>query len=272
MTPKIITCFDKTSGRLVFIKEKATPHFWDILWSDGHLKTIISNGRKDRFVSKVTKKFIRPSMARKVLEGGCGRGQFVYSLKHSGYDAYGIDFAESTVRKINMAMPSLNVSIGDVRNLSFQNDFFDGYWSLGVIEHFFEGYDAIIREMNRVIKPGGYLFLTFPYMSPLRKIKSHLGLYPPIEGYADKLSAFYQFALNHQAVIADLEIFGFSLELKRPLDGIKGMKDEIAPIAPFIRFIYQSKLLPIKMLAAGLSFISAPFCGHSILLVLKKNA
>ena len=65
----------------------------------------------------------------------------------------------------------------DVRNLNFDDGFFDGYWSLGVIEHFYEGYERIIKEVNRVIKRNGFVFLTFPSLSFLRKFKSKWGLY-----------------------------------------------------------------------------------------------
>jgi len=42
--------------------------------------------------------------------------------------------------------------------LKFPNNFFDGYWTLGVIEHFWEGYNQIIEEAKRVIKPGDIYF------------------------------------------------------------------------------------------------------------------
>ena len=44
------------------------------------------------------------------------------------------------------------------------------------IEHFIDGYDAILSEMYRVIKEGGYLFLTVPSMSIIRKVKAALGM------------------------------------------------------------------------------------------------
>jgi len=53
----------------------------------------------------------------------------------------------------------------DVRKLNFPDHYFDGYWSLGVIEHFYKGYDEIIHKIYRVLHPGGFLFLTVPEMS-----------------------------------------------------------------------------------------------------------
>ena len=50
----------------------------------------------------------------------------------------------------------------------------DAYWSLGVIEHFFNGYKEIAEEANRILKNKGFIFLTFPSMNILRKQKQNL--------------------------------------------------------------------------------------------------
>lgn len=48
----------------------------------------------------------------------------MYCLHYNGYTAFGVDFAERTVRKINEYFPELNVTVGDVRDLKFEDDFF----------------------------------------------------------------------------------------------------------------------------------------------------
>ena len=63
--------------------------------------------------------------------------------------------------------PELHPVLGDVRNLPLEDDSVDGYWSLGVIEHLYDGYGDIFREMYRVIRRDGYLFLTFSHMERL---------------------------------------------------------------------------------------------------------
>ena len=68
-------------------------------------------------------------------------------------------------------MPDLNIDFGDVRSLPYKKSSFDGIWSLGVIEHNWDGYDQILREAHRVLRSGGYFFLAFPSFSPLRKLK-----------------------------------------------------------------------------------------------------
>lgn len=97
----------------------------------------------------------------------------------------------------------------DVRKLDFLYNYFAGYWSIGVIEHLSSGYDDIAKEMSRVIKPGGYLFLSFPYMSYLRRLKSKSRMY--IEFLNQTHHNFYQFALNAIPVIHYFERLGFIL-------------------------------------------------------------
>ena len=133
--------YDKENRRLVYIEENATPEFWDRQWKDEKLKQSILAGAKEHFVFPITKRYLKTGS--KILEGGCGKGQFVYSLHTRGYDAHGVDFAEKTVEKIRALVPELKIHLGDVRKLEFPDASFDGYWSLGVIEHFPEGYDAI---------------------------------------------------------------------------------------------------------------------------------
>lgn len=263
--------FDSTRNRLVFIRTKATADFWDDLWSTEDLRKDIQKGAHDRFITKNTRKFLQPSSDIRILEGGCGKGQFVYALSEANYQAYGIDFAPKTVAKIHEAMPDLKITLGDVRKTEFPDDFFDGYWSIGVIEHFYQGYAETIREMARITKPGGYLFLTFPYLSPLRKLKALVGCYPLFKEKAVDLNNFYQFALDHVGVTKDLENIGFSLVYKKPFDGIKGFKDEAGPLQPLLQRIYNHPSFIAKLFTSALSFLLSPVSSHSILLVLKKK-
>jgi len=265
--------YDKKNKRLVYIQKKATGEFWDKLWIDENLRKHILSGKNDHFVSLVTKLFISPSADKKIIDAGCGKGQYVYSLHHHGYSAYGIDFAPNIISAIQKATPEINVSEGDVRNMPFSNNFFDGYWSLGVIEHFYLGYDLILKEMSRVIKPGGYLFITFPYMSPLRRIKAIFERYPILKNINNEPDGFYQFALNHKQVRKDIIQYGFKPQISIPLDGFNGFKNEInLPVITNLFHLLQKSSNPLlKSLLYFFYFLFLPISGHSILMVFKKQ-
>lgn len=265
--------FDKKNSRLVYMETKATSEFWDKHWKDADLKKSILAGKNDFLVPVVTRLFLKPHKSVRVLEGGCGKGQYVYALSSLGYDAYGIDYAKNTIDQIQSVMPELKVSHGDVRNLPFPDSHFDGYWSLGVIEHFFDGYESIANEMSRVIKPGGYLFLTFPQMSPLRRMKARMGKYSTFEDSGSNRSKFYQFALDYRLVMNSLNNKGFKLSFRKTLDGMGGLKRELqsARFKKIFQLLEKSPSLWAKLLRITIDTLLAPFSGHTILMVLKKQ-
>jgi len=115
--------YDSINKRLVYCEQVASPDFWDSHWRADDFKKAIWSG--NRFVARWTLRYL--PTGSKVLEGGCGRGQNVYALKKAGYDAFGVDFAHETVSLVNLLAPEQDIRKGDVRNLPFENCFFDGY-------------------------------------------------------------------------------------------------------------------------------------------------
>jgi SAM-dependent methyltransferase len=227
--------YDKGNRRLVYIGERATQDFWDRHWDTENFRENVERGKNNKFILKTLNKYILDKKG-KILEGGCGMGRVVYCMQTHGYESVGVDFAKKTIELVNEAIPELDVRVGDVRDLPFPDDYFTGYWSFGVIEHFYEGYYDISKEMRRVLINGGYLFLSFPYMSPLRRLKAKLCLYDDFKGEGKE--NFYQFALDPGIVIKDFEAVGFKLLDKKPASGSKGIKDEVSMFKPLLQKLY----------------------------------
>lgn len=112
-----------------------------------------------------------------MLEAGCGVGQVVLALRARGYDCHGIDYAKSTIELLNTEFPDVPFYYGDIRSIPYDNAFFDGYISLGVIEHFVNGQQEMINEAARVLKTGGYIFISVPALNRFRKFRIRLGSY-----------------------------------------------------------------------------------------------
>lgn len=258
---------DKVNRRLVVIGESATFEFWDRCWDLKGFQERVKEGSNKGIVKTFTESFLQPGA--KILEGGCGIGQNVFGLRMWGFDAFGVDYAQETVKKVNQAFPDLAISGQDVRNLNFESGFFDGYWSLGVIEHFWEGYEDILKEATRVLRSGGYLFLTFPYMSPLRKIKSFLGLYGALGNC--NVKEFYQFILDKKQVVKKVEKQGFALIASQPFGELYGMQDEIILLRNSLKKLSESKNIFFVILRYILSLLLTPLSSHSVLLVFKKT-
>jgi ubiquinone/menaquinone biosynthesis C-methylase UbiE len=265
-----IRYFDRIKKQLICTGREPTVDFWDTRWG-------IDEGIKDRIVkvretivSKITKKYLDP-VDGMILEGGCGWGQFVASLFKNGYRIVGLDYAVRTVETLNRFVPELTVIPGDVRKLPFRDKSFSGYWSLGLIEHFFSDREDIANEMSRVIKAGGYLFITFPYMSPLRKIKAKLGFYKLLTG--EEIKHFYQFVLNKESVVSELQRKGFELVECIPHDAVTGLREEVLMLRPLLQRLLE--LEPNYKIAGFVSTviskIMSPIAGHCVLLIFRKN-
>lgn len=262
--------FDRNNNRLVYVDKAADDIFWDHHWDaeSSKLERRIKV-KNDKFILNCTRKYL-PS-GTKILEGGCGLGGRVYTLHYHGYDAYGVDYAKETVKKVNQYAPELKIKVGDVRNLSFPDDFFDGYWSLGVIEHFYDGYEGIVSEILRVLKANGYFFLTVPVMSPLRKAKAGLKKYAEYEESEETKNNFYQFAFDPKFIIGDLKSRGFSLVDVKPYDGVKGLKDEVPVLKPFLQYLYDSENRPSRYVRKLLDTAFKHFANHMCLFVMQKG-
>lgn len=259
--------YSQKVNKIICINNDATPEYWDNQWSKTISKSEIAS-TPFSWVYRITKRYLQPGT--KILEGGCGIGQYVYSLNFNNYDVYGVDYADSTVRIINEVFPELNVSYGDVNNLLFDDNFFDGYWSIGVIEHDWQGYENTAKEMHRVLRPGGYLFLSFPAISYLRRLKIHLSNYEQYD-FRSKPVGFYQYILDRDEVIGNFEKLGFSLVHSSWLGGFKGLKDEVSFLSLFLNFINKIKFRYVRLLIYVFDIMVRSFSGNSAILILRKN-
>lgn len=261
--------YDLNKKQIICIEEAATAGFWGERWEiTGELIDTLRSVKKT-FAVETTRKYLRPEDGV-ILEGGCGMGINVAGLKNNGYKCIGVDYARRTVDALNQKMPVLDIRFADVKKLPFADDFFIAYWSWGVIEHFYQGYEEILLEAKRVLKKDGYLFLVFPHMSFLRKLKAMMGKYDFWKGAPTE--KFYQFMLNQDLVIRDCKKAGFRLVEEAGFDGIKGAKNELSLLQKPLQKLYSCKnnSFFIKALRKGLDISLAVFASHSSLLVLKK--
>jgi SAM-dependent methyltransferase len=257
--------YSPAADRLVYLHQQATPEFWDEHWRTQGKPPPVSP-RDDVIV--VTRKHL-PAGAR-VLEGGCGRANKVKALADAGFAAVGIDFAADAVAQAQVHYPGLDVRQGDVRSLDFADGSFDGYWSIGVIEHFWDGYDEILAEAARVIRPDGFLFLTAPWFSPYRRFKASRQGYPTAD-FATEPELFYQFALAREDVSTRLARHGFELLSWRGRVSEISMREDMTSCRRQIDWLLGSRGSIIKRalrIAVARSLDS--YCGHSFLAVGRR--
>lgn len=264
---------DVEGDRLVYLGARATPELWDSLWAMDKetVQKSLAASRDGGQLVALTKRYCKPEDGI-ILEGGCGRGQYVAALHRAGYECVGIDFAPMAVNALNEHAPELDIRLGDLRALPFSDASVAGYWSLGVIEHFWDGYHPLASEMSRVIKDGGYLFCAFPYMSPLRKIKAWLGCYP-ISRFKSEPADFYQFALSEKSVIETMAQFGFIFQKSWSSAGLKGIQGECGYLSTIFErlYSYEGRSLFLRSLRRMIDFgLVHVGTSHSVLCVFRR--
>jgi SAM-dependent methyltransferase len=266
MNTTLVYLHDKQA--IAFYREQATPEFWDKHWSAAILQTVLRNSKDDGLFIPLVKKYLPKESI--VLEGGCGMGHIVHALQYQGYKAIGVDFASETIKNVKVAIPELDVRLGDLRALELSNASLDGYVSVGVIEHFWDGHAKIVKEMYRTLRMGGFLFISFPYLSPLRRLKIFLRIYPVArkQELDSRADTFYQFALSAPSIQSDLEALGFQMKEFLTYDGIKGFKDEVTLFRQFLQEVYDGKRA--LRWRSRLDWLFKPFASHCALLVLQK--
>ena len=117
---------------------------------------------------QIVLEFLPPVQGKKILEIACGRGGFSRFLGSRGATVCGADFSTSAVaiaRKRLLDYPSLAGTVSymqaDAQHMPFAEGSFDMVISCETIEHVPDP-AAAVREMYRVCKPGGTLYLTTP--------------------------------------------------------------------------------------------------------------
>ena len=139
------------------IKAKNKESFGDTTWE--------YNKEKDKksFVLEWFRKLPKNS---KVLEAGCGTGNYVISLSKIGHNVIGVEIDSERVKiaKDYMRIYKINpkrIVRGDLIKLPFKNEEFDAIFCHGVIEHIRDS-ERAVKEMARVLKKEGYAMISVP--------------------------------------------------------------------------------------------------------------
>jgi SAM-dependent methyltransferase len=99
------------------------------------------------------------SKGQRLLDVGCGRGEFLRGVMNQGVEGYGADRSPAAVA----ICPNAKLCNADIEKngLPFKDDFFDIVFSKSVIEHFYYP-ETLIQEIFRVLKPGGLIITMCP--------------------------------------------------------------------------------------------------------------
>ena len=120
----------------------------------------------------------------RILDAGCGSGRNLVYFFRNGFEIFGVDadpHAVASVRaiatRLASRLPAENFRVEPVERMSFDDASADAVLSSAVL-HFAQDeqhFDAMVREMWRVLKPGGMLFCRLASSIGMEDRVRHIG-------------------------------------------------------------------------------------------------
>lgn len=121
---------------------------------------------------------------KKIIDVGCGNGRNLFYFLRNGYEVFGVDpnvIAIDSVKELSAALapdnPLENFIVGNAEDLPYPDASFDLVISSAVL-HFAQNkkhFDAMLRSMFRVLKPGGYFFARLASVIGIETLIKDLG-------------------------------------------------------------------------------------------------
>jgi SAM-dependent methyltransferase len=170
---------------------------------------------------------MRPYLARlpdgaRLLDGGCGLGEWTVYLTRQGHPTLGLDISRKTVEALQKMHPDQDFTAGDIRATGLPDASFDGYFSWGTFEHFAEGLGPCLDEARRVLKPGGYLFISVPFDNLRHALRAAADRRRQAAPTTQPLR-FYQWRLTRGELRQQLALHGFEVLDLRPIHKRSGV-------------------------------------------------
>jgi ubiquinone/menaquinone biosynthesis C-methylase UbiE len=101
---------------------------------------------------------------RTVVDAGMGTGILLGELDQRGWEVSGTDISSAMVEGAIGRLPHRAESLvrGSIHALPFADASFDAAVATGVLEYAIEDLDLALREISRVVRPGGTVVMSFP--------------------------------------------------------------------------------------------------------------
>ncbi len=97
-----------------------------------------------------------------ILDVGCGTGTILKKLgERANISGYGIDVEENMVTVAKSKCPNMNISVSSCTQTPFSNYQFDIVTTCMAYHHF-DDKNGFAKEVSRILKADGYLYITDP--------------------------------------------------------------------------------------------------------------
>lgn len=152
-------------------------------------------GRLSEKAYRLITNTIRLKPEDNILDAGCGTGTVLKRLNAMcRINGFGIDIEDKMIEQARSKLPQMKIQKCDCSSTPFENEFFDSIVACMTFHHFHDQ-TAFAKEMARVLKKGGKIYIVDPNLPALlRKIVNTLLANHDIVGKfsnARQISAFF---------------------------------------------------------------------------------
>lgn len=252
---------DAASGEEDFVGD-----YWDAKWDEMKADPAALRARlAGLFTYRRLLAVIRRLQQPKVLDCGCGMGEWTLQLNDEGCDVVGVDIAPKRIELLQQKFGTALFRQMSFLKMDFPDDTFDVAFNWGGAEHFEAGVELAFRETCRVLKPGGYFLVSTPVQNLRHMLR---GFGSPPEAACSPERRFYQYRYTRAEMAAELRASGFDVESIVFMHTREGL----------FRFLHEEGRWLAKLGgASAVSAVLAPFVpafvvGHMILAIGRKRA
>jgi len=112
--------------------------------------------------------FFKPFIKGRLLDFGCGDGQFLNKINKYCEFAYGVDISEAAIKKASEKYPNIKFELlGEKGLANITDNYFDTICAIDILEHLLD-IESTLEELQRILRPGGNLLIA---TSELTRIK-----------------------------------------------------------------------------------------------------
>ncbi len=149
--------FQCTGCGLVQLTAEPVPYFREVIRAAG-ISQVVCDAKRQQFSEFIDRHGL---VGKKVIEIGCGRGDFLAILDQLPVDAHGIEFSEESVRQCRDSGLKVSQGYPDADPGDIPGGPFDAFFLLMFLEHMPDP-GASLRAIRRQMVPGGVGLIEVP--------------------------------------------------------------------------------------------------------------
>lgn len=150
--------------------------YWNNLYNPSGSEDLFTrfelSKRKDIVFSLISE--IPADHLSSALDLGCGAGHYLAQLAMMNLDCTGVDISDEMLdltrdKLVSQSTPGVKLVQSNCNNIPIQDQSFDLILCVGLLEYL-DNEDDTLREIKRLLTPGGFAIVTFPNLIKLRNL------------------------------------------------------------------------------------------------------